>query len=193
LHPDPADDPRWQRLHDREWTCPCCGLNHGGVFDLACGEPAYWQGSADKSPNSAVRTSRNVLTEDFCVLDGEHFFVRCVLELPIAGQPNASFGYGVWSSLSKKNFDLYLETFDSDGQSDLGPWFGWFSNRLKGYPDTLGLKCQVHPQGDGQRPLVELEPTDHPLAVEQRNGISFDRLLDIYAWNGHDLRDALSA
>ncbi len=21
-------------------------------------------------------------------------------------------------------------------QGDLGPWFGWFSNRLKGYEDT---------------------------------------------------------
>jgi hypothetical protein len=193
MRPDPTEDPRWLRFHDREWTCPCCGMKHGGIFDLACGKPEYWQGSAEKSPLSEVRTSDNVLTADFCVLDGEHFFVRCVLELPIAGRPDASFGFGVWSSLSKKNFDLYFDTFDSDRQNELGPWFGWFSNRLKGYPDTLGLKCQVHPQEGGQRPLIELEPTDHPLAVDQKKGISFDRLLEIYALNGHDLRDALSA
>jgi hypothetical protein len=28
----------------------------------------------------------------------------------------------------------------------------------------------------GQRPLVELEPTDHPLAVEQREGITIARV-----------------
>jgi hypothetical protein len=40
--------------------------------------------------------------------------------------------------------------------------------------------------------LIELEPTDHPLAVEQRDGITFDRVLEIYALHGHDLRTVLS-
>lgn len=64
---------------------------------------------------------------------------------------------------------------------------------LKGYPDTLNLKCQVHPQAGRQRPYLVLEPTEHPLAVEQQNGLTFDRLLEIYALNGHDLRDVLRA
>ena len=62
-------------------------------------------------------------------------------------------------------------------------------DRLKSYPDTLNMKCQVHPREGRQRPTIELEPTDHPLAIEQRDGITFDRLLTIYALNGHDLRD----
>jgi hypothetical protein len=190
---DPAEDPRWLRLHDNEWMCPCCGLKHAGLFDLACSKPDFWQSGEQRKPNFEARTSNNVLTEDFCVLNQEHFFVRCVLRLPIAGRPGISFGFGVWSTLSKKNFDLYFDAFDSDRQGNMGPWFGWLSNRLKGYPDTLNLKCHVHPQDGRQRPYIELEPTEHPLAVEQQNGISFDRLLEIYALNGHDLRDALSA
>jgi hypothetical protein len=63
---------------------------------------------------------------------------------------------------------------------------------LKGYPDTLNLKCQVLPQEGRQRPFVELEPTAHPLAVEQREGATFDRILEIYALYGHDMRSALS-
>ena len=77
-------------------------------------------------------------------------------------------------------------------RSSLRNWFGWFSNRLNGYPDTLNLKCQVRPRDGRQRPHIELESTEHPLALEQRNGITFDRLLEIYAANGHDLRAALS-
>jgi hypothetical protein len=185
-------DPRWLRLHDHEWTCPCCGLKHGGLFDLVSARPAPWPGGEEPKPNSEVLTSSNILTEDFSILDGEHFFVRCLLRLPIVTKPDVSFGFGIWATLSRANFDLYLDTFDSGEQGGLGPSFGWFSNRLNGYPDTLNLKCEVQPQAGRQRPFVRLEPTQHPLAIEQRVGITFDRVLEIYALNGHDLRTVLS-
>jgi hypothetical protein len=66
----------------------------------------------------------------------------------------------------------------------MGPWFGWFSNRLRPYPDTLNLKCQVHPKDGRQRPWIEIESTDHPLAQEYVNGITYERLLEIYEANG---------
>ena len=136
--------------------------------------------------------AKNILTEDFCVLDGEPFFVRCVLELPIAGVAEKRFGFGVWSSLSKDNFDLYVKTFNKGKQGSLGPWFGWFSNHLLGYPETLSLKCHVHPRDGRVRPWIELEQTEHPLAIEQHQGITFDRILELYALSGHDLRSALT-
>jgi hypothetical protein len=185
-------DPRWLRLHDRKWRCPCCRQKHGGLFDLVLAKPDAWPGGEKARPNWRVATSSNILTEDFCIVNGEDFFVRCLLRLPIIDKPDNSFSFCIWSSLSRANFDLYLDTFDGGKQGGLGPWFGWFSNRLIGYPDTLYLKCHVHPRADRQRPLVELEPTEHPLAIEQRAGITFDRVLEIYALNGHDLRTALS-
>jgi hypothetical protein len=166
------------------------GRTQGSVRSR-CAKPEQWPGSEDNVPNSEVSASRHFLSEDFCVLDGEHYFVRCILEIPIIGSAGQRFAYGVWSTLSEKNFRIYAETFDSGEQGELGPWFGWFSNRLKGYPDTLNLKNHVHPQHGRQRPWIELEPTDHPLAVEQRNGITLERLLEIYALNGHDIRRAL--
>jgi hypothetical protein len=39
---------------------------------------------------------------------------------------------------------------------------------------TLNLKTMVHFQGKGLRPKIELEPTDHPLAMAQQNGLSLD-------------------
>jgi hypothetical protein len=51
----------------------------------------------------------------------------------------------------------------------------------------LALKSQVRPSDGRQRPFVELEPTDHPLAIEHADAISFDRLMQIYALNGHDI------
>ena len=49
------------------------------------------------------------------------------------------------------------------------------------YPATLHLKTHVHTRAVGQRPLIELEATEHPLAVEQRNGITMERVREIAA------------
>jgi hypothetical protein len=181
-----AVDPRWESLLGRSWTCASCGDRHQGLFDLACAKPDFWQGAEVHAPNSAIADSSHCLTEDFCILDGEHFFVRAVLRIPLRGLPDECFSYGVWSSLSGKNFAIYTQTFDSGEQEGLGPWFGWFSNRLHGYPDTLSMKCQVHPQPGRQRPWIELEPSsEHPLAKEAREGITYERLLEIYSLHGH--------
>ena len=64
--------------------------------------PDPWQGPETYLPNSAVRDSTHCLTEDFCVLDGQHYFIRCVLELPLIGAPGECFAFGVWSTLSKR-------------------------------------------------------------------------------------------
>ncbi|HEY0342502.1 MAG TPA: DUF2199 domain-containing protein [Steroidobacteraceae bacterium] len=186
-------DPRWILLQNSTWACSSCGDTHRSMFDLGCAKPDFWQGSEDPLPNSIVAGSANCLTEDFCILDGEHYFIRCVLRLPLIGAPSGEyFSFGVWSSLSKKNFTVYTETFDSGAQEELGPWFGWFSNRLKGYPDTLNLKCQVYPQAARQRPWIELENTGHPLATDACEGISYERLLEIYAAYGHTWASAVS-
>src|SRR5438132_4339196 len=57
--------------------------------------------------------------------------------------------------------------------------FGWLSSRIQVYPDTLLLKARVHSRSVGVAPSIELEPTDHPLAVEQRIGIGLDRVREI--------------
>ena len=59
------------------------------------------------------------------------------------------------------------------------PYFGWFSTSLPGYPETLNLKTLVHTRAVGLVPWIELEPTDHPLAVEQRTGITWERIREI--------------
>jgi hypothetical protein len=61
------------------------------------------------------------------------------------------------------------------------PKFGWLCNNISLYPPTMGLKTNLHLRGGGPRPSIELEPTDHPLAIEQRHGISLKRVEEIAA------------
>lgn len=66
-----------------------------------------------------------------------------------------------------------------EGRESESPYFGWLVNSILGYPETASLKTHVHTQPVGLRPLIALEPTDHPLAVAQREGITMARVQEI--------------
>jgi len=51
-------------------------------------------------------------------------------------------------------------------------------------------RAQLPKRESRRRPCLKLEPTDHPLPIERRDGITLDRL-EIYAMHVHDLRPAL--
>lgn len=59
--------------------------------------------------------------------------------------------------------------------------FGRLSAELTFYVSTENFKTRVPLRDGGIGPHIELEPTDHPLAVEQRNGIPVDRVAEIHA------------
>ena len=156
------------------FTCSTCGEVHHGLPDVSFDAPIYYY-QIPKDDRERLAT----LSSDLCVIENRDFFVRGVLEIPIRGTAEA-FGWGVWASLSQKHFERYVEIFEADPPpSGEGPWFGWLSNRLPNYPDTLNLKTRVHLLSGRRRPFIELEPTDHPLAVHQRAGIEMEALLKI--------------
>ncbi|HEX8025536.1 MAG TPA: DUF2199 domain-containing protein, partial [Candidatus Limnocylindrales bacterium] len=60
------------------------------------------------------------------------------------------------------------------------PYPGLLANDLSTvYPSTLNLKLGIRSRPVGQRPALELEAADHPLAIEQRDGITVDRVREI--------------
>lgn len=77
-------------------------------------------------------------------------------------------------SLSQNSFAIFKSSLELPARAHLGSFFGWLSAELPLYPRTENLKTRLHLR-DGIRPYIELEPTDHPLAVEQRSGMSIDR------------------
>ena len=156
------------------FTCHTCGKYHAELpLHYGAPAPASWFAVPE-----AERAQRCTLTADQCVIDGRYFFVLGNLELPIRGAQE-SFSWDVWVSLSEKNFLRATELWNKRGRESEPPYFGWLSTALPGYPDTLHLKTHVHTREVGRRPFVELEPTDHPLAVEQRTGITWDRVQEI--------------
>ena len=148
------------------YLCSCCGQTHEGLPDLAFDRPAY----AHDVPEEE-RAERVWLDDDLCVIDEEYYFIRGLIEIPVHGQ-DETFGIGAWVSQKPENFHTYVEHFDS---AEIGPFFGWLSNEFAfGGEPTLNLKTRAHFRGGVLRPSIELEATDHPLAVAQREGISLD-------------------
>lgn len=122
-----------------------------------------------------ARARRAVLSSDQCIIDEKHFFVLGRLLIPIKNELDV-FTWLVWVSLSAETFERMDALWDSAGRESEPPYFGWLNTLLPVYPNTLNLKCHVITRPLGQRPIVEVEPTSHPLAVEQREGIGPIRL-----------------
>jgi hypothetical protein len=166
------------------WHCASCGEEHEGMFDLASPAPWHWQGPIEPEPNAALRMDGDFLSDDLCVIGGEHFFVRGVLDIPLIGSEH-SFGFGSWSTLSRANFELYVDSLNGAVLDPDAIWTGWFSTWPKPFPSPINEPCWVEPQPGNSRPMIWLDGESHPLAAAQRGGISLERLLEIYEANGH--------
>jgi hypothetical protein len=158
---------------DPGFTCSCCGQHHDQLpMAFHAEAPAYWTHDLPPSP-------KNTLTSDQCVIGGDAFFVHGLIEIPVVDSDEV-FAWGVWVSLSKENFARADKLWDTAGRENEPPYFGWISTELGLYqPSTINLKSRVHTRPVGLRPTIELEPTDHPLAVEQRTGITLERVREI--------------
>jgi hypothetical protein len=137
------------------FQCQICGAAHEGLPDIGFKWPDPYFGVPEAERSARIRGTSNI-----CVIDDEDFFIRGVILIPILGQESV-FGLGVWVSQKRENFETYMENFDS---AEIGPFFGWLSNRIRFYDrDTWALKTMARFQGQNQRPLIEVEPSDHPL------------------------------
>ena len=151
------------------FKCSNCGKIHEG-------SPSF----GFRAPDPYLQQSREVQEKGFlghylCQYedeDGVHYFIRVCLEVPIHGV-SEPFMWGVWVSLSKDNFNRYVETYDSPDTEDC--YFGWFCNDFPYYENTYALKTHVHLRAGGDRPYIELEDSSHPLSVNIHQGISIER------------------
>lgn len=145
------------------YTCSTCGEEHHDLPAIGSAAPLQWSSEYENDTNS-------LLTSDLCIIENRDYFVRGVIQIPIRDS-DQTFDWGVWVSHKKENFDLYRRHFNDGVQ--IGPFFGWLSTRIDYYDeDTINLKTMAHYQTNGHRPLITLEPTDHPLAIHQRDGLT---------------------
>ncbi|RZJ62542.1 MAG: DUF2199 domain-containing protein [Acidovorax sp.] len=151
------------------FRCGSCGEWHDELAtDIGCGLP-----DAVFELSYLERYRRARYNQDFCTLDGERWFIRCVLPVSFTYR-DGFFGWGVWVEVTQQQHDDYLVFFDES--AGIPPVIqGTVANQLKGYRATQGLAVRLDMDPD-RRPLAYLLPASrHALALEQRKGMDADR------------------
>jgi len=168
-----------------EFRCESCGKIHRGSPSFSLHRPEH----IFDVPESE-RDDRVLATDDLCVIlppKGQDesettYWIRATLDIPIKGV-SEPFCWGVWVSQSKEAFERYRETFDLD-QSDDGS-FGWLPVHMAHYRNADGswpmLKCNVEWGPKGKRPKIEIQECDNQIYLDLRDGISWEKAIEIAA------------
>ena len=173
-----------KEISEFKFKCSSCDEIHIGIPNLGTKAPLQYYSIPKMETKERV-----ILTSGTCVIDDEYFYVRGCLELPVIGFTDF-FSFGAWVSLSEEDFSKYNELFEVDLRDEVAPMFGWFSSWLWPlYEDDEDIKSRIHLRNRGIRPYIELEPTEHPLALAQKNGISDKVLIKIYEYYVHGKRN----
>ncbi len=153
--------------------CNCCGKDLGEfTFDIAFQLPdAIW------ALSEAERQQRAQFDSDLSRLD-DRYFIRGVAFVPVQGT-DRQFGWGIWVEIPPENFFHYAKNFNSDNRGTAS-FSGKAANRLLHYPDTCGITMQVQLGDQTQRPIFTSTDPQHPLTLEQANGIPLER---VHAYN----------
>lgn len=153
------------------FDCTTCGQHHDELpMCLGLSAPELWLRWPD------TERSRARLSSDQCVLEGRYYAILGRILLPVVDAATP-FTWLAWVSLSEASFRRCDALWHTPGREQEPPCFGWLHSALPGYStSTLSLKTHVQAMPVGERPLITLEATPHPLALEQRHGITLARV-----------------
>lgn len=152
------------------YRCATCGAEHDGFPELGYQWPEYF---ALMPPE--LRDALASCDGETCVIgdpDGGEpdRFIRCVLPIPVRDDEDY-FGVGLWMSVSERSLNAYLAY--GRGESDeMARVVGYLSNQLPGMPSCLRLVAAAQAHDPNQRPILELQPVEHPLVHLWQNGVT---------------------
>jgi hypothetical protein len=165
--------------------CPICHERHVLAVSYSV---KYPHATMDVAKEDIER--RIVMTADECVIDNAQFFLRGRIPIPIQNPGGEGFLpepfiWGVWAEVSPKNFIRSNELWRAEGREAEPPFLGYLNNELSLYGPTLNLEVDVHTQPVGRRPHFTVVDTTHPIAVEQREGLTLQRIEEIAITMAH--------
>ena len=151
--------------------CDHCGEDHP-IEEI---ELAFRRPDVAAALSQEERERRVDENADLCVLDGDRFFVRAVLPLPLDGGSSV-YNIGLWVEVEQGSFEKIYALWDDDAQAEQAPFQAWIANQVPHQqPTTIGLEGRLQLTGSTTRPKVLVAESTHPLYQEQVNGISTHR------------------
>lgn len=118
------------------------------------------------------------LDKSLCVIDKTHFFHRGRVTIPIIDFKEDLY-FDIWTSISQENFEIRMDCWNSENRKDFGPYFGWIQNQIPTYENTINIKSIAIEQDAGVIPEIEITEENHQLAIDQKNGITYQKAMEI--------------
>lgn len=157
-------------MSSQGFFCLHCGKEHPGKFSFAADFPDPYANLKRDD-----RDARAAIGSDQCIVDGDQFYLRGCIELPIVGSDDV-FLWGVWARVHEKDYDIIAEFWEIEGRErKIGPFKGRLANSLSIYPGTINMKLQILIEPVGVRPRFVLEEPKHPFSIEQRAGLTIEK------------------
>lgn len=154
---------------ENQFTCSVCGKVHEELPSIGFKTPFHYDILSGSEKNEIAEIS-----DDFCVInhsDQTDRFIRAVLVLKTEN-PEEDLVYGLWVSLSEKNFNEYKSNFKN--QSEEKKYFGTICNEIADYEEsTIGLHVNVLTRNSDLRPELIPHKSEHKLVSDWENGITF--------------------
>jgi hypothetical protein len=156
------------------FRCNCCGRIYDEVpLIFGQDEPYdYWLIPEHE------RVSKVQLGQDLCVIDFDHFFHRAKLVIPIIDY-NHDLVFNVWTTISEENFKKRRELWNNPKRIGAKPYYGLLRSLIPAYENTLDLEIKTFEDEVGLLPGIEIAEHMHPLTIDQNNGITFRKAVEI--------------
>lgn len=150
-----------------KYICQCCGEEKEDWPAIAYNAPYFYYCLSEEELKNAE------LTSDLCVVEDSedtHRFIRSVL-IQEVNDDCRDLDYGIWVSLSEKNFNEYVENYDN--KEFEAEYFGWLSTYLPDYEFEESIPTTVVVNNSVGRPFVYPHQSyDHPFINDFYNGIT---------------------
>ena len=159
-----------ENRQDSEFMCSVCGERHALSMKYSVKVPQ----AAIDLPKDEL-DERLVISPDQCVIDGKDFYLRGRILVPVI-EVEEPFVWGVWAEVGPKDFIRTNEQWKMQGREAEPAFPGWLNTKLPLFGDTINLEVSVKTQVVGKRPQFSVADESHPLAVEQRSGITMERV-----------------
>ena len=78
--------------------------------------------------------------------------------------------YGLWVSLSEQSYEEYRTNFDNPIHE--ASYFGWLSNTIRAYDNTLSIPMTITTQGDQRPYAIPHQGFEHPFVHDFYQGIN---------------------
>jgi hypothetical protein len=153
------------------YYCSDCGKYHRDIpMNYGAKAPSAYAALDENSSKDAE------LTQDVCVIKESRFFIKGQIKIPVEGKEEP-FSWNVWVEISKDDFESEQEHWEDENRFLKPPYEGLLDTSLHVYPNALGLKVKVQTQKLGLIPDITILESDHPLFLEQENGITMERVI----------------